>query len=163
MPRRPDGNTDFTGNDLGADMALSADNASSVLVSRNVTIDGHRTSIRLEPFMWDALLEICKNERMTIHKLCSMIAARKQLGGSLTAAIRVFIMAYFRAAATPEGHEMAHHGQGHPFQRTPFDLSESRDHRPSPPSLPPPPMVESARAPGIAAPRAAAERVAVKV
>ena len=29
----------------------------STLVSRNVTIGGHRTSCRLEPYMWDALYE----------------------------------------------------------------------------------------------------------
>jgi len=39
----------------------------STLVSRNVTIGGHRTSCRLEPFMWDALYDICARERVTIH------------------------------------------------------------------------------------------------
>ena len=27
----------------------------SVLVSRNVRVEGHRTSVRLEPDMWEAL------------------------------------------------------------------------------------------------------------
>lgn len=31
----------------------------STLVSRNVVISGRRTSVRLEPEMWDGLREIC--------------------------------------------------------------------------------------------------------
>lgn len=95
---------------------------SGALVSRNVTIDGHRTSVRLEPFMWLSLFDICKIERITVHKLCSMINARRVPGMSLTAAIRVFVMAYYRAAATAEGHQDAGHGTGAPFRNTPFDL-----------------------------------------
>ena len=84
----------------------------STLVSRNVTIGGHRTSCRLEPYMWDALYDVCARERVTIHTLCTRISERKDANTSLTAAIRVFALAYFRAAATEEGHMRASHGQG---------------------------------------------------
>lgn len=96
----------------------------STLVSRNVTIAGHRTSCRLEPFMWDALYDICARERVTIHTLCTRISERKDANTSLTAAIRVFALAYFRAAATEEGHMRASHGNGNPFTKTPFDSEE---------------------------------------
>jgi predicted DNA-binding ribbon-helix-helix protein len=86
------------------------DNLRSTLVSRNVTINGKRTSVRLEPEMWSALTEICQREKATIHKVCSSIAMRKDPNTSLTAAIRVFIMAYFRVAATEDGHMRAQHG-----------------------------------------------------
>ncbi len=89
-----------------------ADEAGSSLVSRNITIDGHRTSVRLEPDMWTALHDICRRERASLHEVCTMIAAHRGRGASLTAAIRVFIMAYFRAAATDEGHRRAGHGNG---------------------------------------------------
>ena len=92
----------------------------STLVSRNVTIGGHRTSCRLEPYMWDALYDVCARERVTIHTLCTRISERKDDNTSLTAAIRVFALAYFRAAATEEGHLRASHGQGNPFAQTPF-------------------------------------------
>jgi predicted DNA-binding ribbon-helix-helix protein len=92
----------------------------STLVSRNVTIGGHRTSCRLEPYMWDALYDVCARERVTIHTLCTRISERKDANTSLTAAIRVFALAYFRAAATEEGHLRASHGQGNPFAQTPF-------------------------------------------
>ena len=80
-------------------------------VMRNVTVSGHRTSIRLEPELWDALREICRREGRTIHEICSMVDRRRQ-GSSLTAALRVFIMLYFRVAATEEGHAEAGHGTG---------------------------------------------------
>jgi predicted DNA-binding ribbon-helix-helix protein len=96
----------------------------STLVSRNVTIGGHRTSCRLEPYMWDALYDVCARERVTIHTLCTRISERKDVNTSLTAAIRVFALAYFRAAATEEGHMRASHGQGNPFAQTPFGNEE---------------------------------------
>jgi len=79
----------------------------STLVSRNVTVDGHRTSVRLEPAMWDALTYVCQCERKSLHGVVSEIA-RGEMASSLTAAIRVFLMSYFRAAAAasaPRRHE----------------------------------------------------------
>ena len=82
----------------------------STLVSRNITVNGRRTSVRLEPEMWRALKEISVRENCSIHELCSLIAFRKNKRTSLTAAIRVFLMLYFRAATTEEGHSRAGHG-----------------------------------------------------
>lgn len=80
------------------------------LVSKNVTVGKKRTSIRLEPQMWDAVCEIAQRENCSVHDICSMVDLRKQQGTSLTAGIRVFIMLYFKAAATEEGHRKAGHG-----------------------------------------------------
>jgi len=82
----------------------------STLVSRNITVMGKRTSVRLEPEMWSAMREIAKRESCTIHELCSLISMRKKEKTSLTAAIRVFLMLYYRASSTEEGHERAGHG-----------------------------------------------------
>ena len=54
--------------------------------------------------MWNALKDIATRENTTIHKICSLISLRKVPESSLTAAIRVFLMLYYRAAITPEGH-----------------------------------------------------------
>ncbi len=81
----------------------------STLVNRNVFIGSHRTSIRLEPAMWDSLAEICRREDMTLHEVCGLIDARRQ-ASSLTAAIRVFALTYYRAAATEDGHASSGHG-----------------------------------------------------
>ncbi len=72
------------------------------LVSRNVTISGHRTSIRLEQATWDALDQICSIEGKTIHELCSLIEQFRR-GSSRTSLVRAFIVTYFRAAANTAG------------------------------------------------------------
>ena len=85
----------------------------SSLITRNVFVDGRRTSIRLEMEMWGALLDIAARERRNVHEICSLVnRAGRRPESSLTAAIRVFIMAYFRAAATEDGHATAQHGKG---------------------------------------------------
>jgi len=84
--------------------------ARSTLVSRNITVLGKRTSVRLEPEMWNALREIARREKCKIHDICSLIQMRKNPNTSLTAAIRVFLMLYYRAAATEDGHIKAGHG-----------------------------------------------------
>ncbi len=82
----------------------------STLISRNITVLGRRTSVRLEPEMWSSLREIAKREQCKIHDVCSLIQIRKNPNTSLTAAIRVFIMLYYRAASTEEGHVKVGHG-----------------------------------------------------
>jgi predicted DNA-binding ribbon-helix-helix protein len=90
------------------------------LISKNVTIHGKRTSVRLEPEMWQAINEIAKRQRCTIHRICSIVQDTKAPKSSLTAAIRVFIMSYFRAAATEEGHIRVGHGSN--FTRNMEDM-----------------------------------------
>jgi predicted DNA-binding ribbon-helix-helix protein len=70
----------------------------STLINRNVTVAGHRTSVRLEPAMWEALHHVCDAERKSLNDVVTEIA-RDQVESSLTAAIRVYVMSYFRAAA----------------------------------------------------------------
>ena len=92
----------------------------SSLISRNITLNGHRTSMRLEPAMWNALIEICRREKLSIHQICSMVAQHKAEETSFTAAMRVFAMSYYKAAATEDGHQKAGHG-------TAFLFSAKRD------------------------------------
>ena len=80
------------------------------LISRNINIDGHRTSLRLEADAWSALDEMCGREQLTIHELCSVIEHRR-IGPSRTAAVRAFVLTYFREATTDVGHVRAGHGQ----------------------------------------------------
>jgi predicted DNA-binding ribbon-helix-helix protein len=87
----------------------------STLVSRNIVVSGHRTSVRLEPEMWDGLREICRRERSNLHQICTSVSTQKAEECSLTAAIRVYVMRYYRSAATEEGHNKAGHGFGLTF------------------------------------------------
>ena len=88
--------------------ARLAQSQKSTLRSGNITVAGRRTSIRLEPAMWQALREISAREGKTMHVLVTDIE-RGRAQSSLTAAIRVFLLDYFRAAATEEGHRRAGH------------------------------------------------------
>jgi predicted DNA-binding ribbon-helix-helix protein len=81
-----------------------------MLVSRNVTVSGRRTSVRLEPEMWDGLMEICRREGVSTHQLTTLVD-RCRHRSSLTAKLRVFILAYFRTASTESGHAQAGHGR----------------------------------------------------
>lgn len=92
------------------EQSIENDEYKSSLISKNITINGRRTSVRLEPEMWQALSDIAGRERCTIHQLCSLIQIKKAKNSSLTAAIRVFLMLYYRAASTEEGHVKVGHG-----------------------------------------------------
>ena len=71
--------------------------------------------MRLEPELWAALAEICIRERQDISRLVRQIEASGHSGGR-TSAVRVFVLQYFRAAATEVGHAAADHG---PLERPP--------------------------------------------
>ena len=83
--------------------------AKSRLINRNVVAERGRTSMRLEPELWDALIEICTRERRDVNRLVRQIEASSH-SGSRTSAVRVFVLGYFREAANEAGHEAANHG-----------------------------------------------------
>lgn len=60
--------------------------------------------------MWDGLMEICRREGVTTHQLATLVD-RCRHRSSLTAKLRVFILAYFRKASTEAGHAQAGHGR----------------------------------------------------
>jgi predicted DNA-binding ribbon-helix-helix protein len=81
----------------------------SRLINRNVVAERGRTSMRLEPELWEALLEICDREG---EDMSSLVRKVEQIGhaGGRTSAVRVFVMSYFRGAATEAGHIACSHG-----------------------------------------------------
>ena len=70
----------------------------SSLAIRNVVVAGHRTSVRLEPLMWQALREIAGWRGISLNALITEIAEARD-ASSLTAAIRVYIVDFYRSAA----------------------------------------------------------------
>ncbi len=81
----------------------------SRLINRNVNATSGRTSMRLEPEVWDALREICLREGCDLGELIQRVEEAGDEGGR-TSAVRVHVLQYFRAAATNEGHRAAGHG-----------------------------------------------------
>lgn len=84
------------------------DSSSSSLAIHNVVVAGHRTSVRLEPVMWEALRDIARQRRVSVHDLVTAID-RQRRESSLTAAIRVYIVNYYRAAAVLSGQPATEH------------------------------------------------------
>ncbi len=90
--------------------ALNENCPRSSLISKNIVVAGKRTSIRLEPEMWKSLKEISRREKCSVNDVCTLVSLCKKELSSLTASIRVFLMLYFKAASTEEGHLKAGHG-----------------------------------------------------
>lgn len=83
---------------------------SSTLVNKNVVVAGHRTSIRLEPAMWEKLQEIGVREKKNRSEVVTVID-RQRKESSLTSAIRVYLLMYYVAASSESGHRAVGHGQ----------------------------------------------------
>lgn len=114
---------------------IENDEVRTTLLSRNITVSGRRTSVRLEPEMWSSLYDIAKRENCSIHDICTLISMRKNPKTSLTAAIRVFLMLYFRASSTEEGHARAGHGNFE-FMRHRAGVSPAERNIPNPVTKP---------------------------
>ena len=56
----------------------------------SVAIDGHRTSVSLEPEFWRALKEIAAARSVTLAALVAEIDRKRQ--GNLSSALRVFVL-----------------------------------------------------------------------
>jgi predicted DNA-binding ribbon-helix-helix protein len=65
----------------------------SALQARNVRINNRRTSVKLEPAFWDALETVARREKTSVNDLCTRVHEKAD-GYGLTAAIRVFLLAY---------------------------------------------------------------------
>ncbi len=70
--------------------------AMSVRIKHSLTIAGHRTSISLDPPFWEALKEIAGREGVSLNALVERID-ESRAGGGLSAAVRVYVLAYYRA------------------------------------------------------------------
>jgi predicted DNA-binding ribbon-helix-helix protein len=70
----------------------------SALTIRNIVVAGHRTSVRLEPVMWEALRDIARFRGVGVNELVTRIDNERETA-SLTAAIRVYIVNFYRSPA----------------------------------------------------------------
>lgn len=67
-----------------------------MLSCKNIIINGHRTSMRLDSETWFCLKDICQRESIKLHDLCTKIN-RVKGKSSLTASTRLFVLLYFRS------------------------------------------------------------------
>ncbi|WP_197919404.1 ribbon-helix-helix domain-containing protein [Thiosulfatihalobacter marinus] len=64
---------------------------------RSLTLKGHRTSVSLEDDFWRALHEIAAEKGKPINALAAEIDAGRNLETGLATAIRLYVLAHYRA------------------------------------------------------------------
>ena len=62
----------------------------AVSKKRSVVVNGHGTSVSLEPVFWDQLRTLAAQRRISVNELVTEID--QQRAGSLSSAIRVFVL-----------------------------------------------------------------------
>ena len=69
-----------------------------MLRKRSVTISGHRTSISLEDEFWSELVLIAKHNCSSLNAMIATIDEDRET--NLSSAIRLFVLAHLKAAAS---------------------------------------------------------------
>jgi predicted DNA-binding ribbon-helix-helix protein len=67
---------------------------------RSITIAGHRTSVSLEQPFWQALAEVARARRQPLSELIAAVDRGRPRGTNLSAALRLFVLDWYRARAT---------------------------------------------------------------
>jgi predicted DNA-binding ribbon-helix-helix protein len=82
---------------LGANGKTDHSKTTTRLHNKNITVEEHRTSMRLEPEFWDAIAELCRREKIDLAEMVRGAVLTHPDGGR-TSAVRVFVLDYFRSA-----------------------------------------------------------------
>ena len=72
----------------------------SPVIKRSILLAGHKTSVSLEEAFWQGLKEIASSRGVSVSALIGTIDARR-VEGNLSSGIRLFVLDYFRALASP--------------------------------------------------------------
>jgi len=75
----------------------------------SLTLSGHRTSVSLEAPFWEAFRAIAAERGQPLNVLAAEIDAARTPGTGLASAIRVFVLAHYKARATEPAPEPAPH------------------------------------------------------
>lgn len=79
-------------------------------IRKNISIDERRTTIVLEPPVWDGLLDICRWEGLSLDALCETIV-RHRGPASMSSMLRTTLLEYYRVMADNQ-HDAATTQQG---------------------------------------------------
>lgn len=61
-------------------------------VKRSLTLQGHRTSVSLEPAFWEEFRRIADARGLSVNALAAEVDAARGLQSGLASAIRVFVL-----------------------------------------------------------------------
>ena len=79
--------------------------------------------------MWEALADVARRQRRTIHEICSEAYLNKREGETLSAVLRVYITSFYRSLA--EMYEAKIPPEGEDGQRAPAADETDRKVQPS--------------------------------
>jgi len=71
------------------------------VIKRSIMLVGHKTSVSLEDPFWNGLREIAEREHTTVSMLVEKIDVERNVH-NLSSAIRLFVLAHFRAHQSAE-------------------------------------------------------------
>ncbi len=72
-----------------------------MLKKQSLTLQGHQTSVTLEPEFWLAFKEIAKRDGVGVNALAAEIDAKRDLETNLASAIRLYVLADLRSRFDP--------------------------------------------------------------
>jgi predicted DNA-binding ribbon-helix-helix protein len=80
----------------------------SSVKKRSIILGGHKTSISLEDNFWTSLKHIAHGRRTSVSDVIASLDAARQ-NSNLSSAIRVFVLAHYRAMAVASPHRDHEH------------------------------------------------------
>jgi predicted DNA-binding ribbon-helix-helix protein len=66
------------------------DNYPTHIKKRSVRLAGHQTSVSIEDAFWDQLIQISKEQNLSINSLITQLDADRR--GNLSSAIRIYVL-----------------------------------------------------------------------
>ena len=78
---------------MNRQQSAARENLPTLLVMHNVCVAGNRTTVRLEPIIWDALQDIADAHGLSVHDLVTDID-RRRATKNLSAEIRAYVVGY---------------------------------------------------------------------
>ena len=70
-------------------------------------VDGRRTSVKLDPYTWRCLQEICHHRNMSVHDFCTEVHRAKPDYCGFATAVRIAILRHYRDLAAPAGGDLS--------------------------------------------------------
>jgi predicted DNA-binding ribbon-helix-helix protein len=97
---------------------------------RNVRLAHLRTTIVLEPYIWECISDIMQRESISLDDFCQEIDKRRQFS-SLASSLRIVTLLYFRLLATAYESSLKKQKSGAPVLSAPTTAKNPTEHQKS--------------------------------
>mgnify|MGYP006202390953 CR=1 FL=1 len=79
-------------------LRIDARALTGITIRKNISIDDRRTTIVLEPPVWEGLLDIYRLEGLSLDALCEIIVRRRE-SASMSSMLRTTLLEYYLGLA----------------------------------------------------------------